>query len=119
MSSPTGTKAIVLLSAINILAGGQALAESESDAMCVYASQSYSNGALVCAQKSVMLTCQTDGARATWTVVTDRELSNRCGETAAFSRTRSRVYANYRRPLRERIVPGAKCFDFNGKRYCE
>lgn len=119
MYLPRSTKAFVLLSAINILAGGQALAESESAATCVYASQSYSNGALVCAQKSVMLTCQTDGARSTWIVVTDRELSNRCGESAAFSRPRPRVYANYRRHQREQIVPGAKCFEFNGKRYCE
>lgn len=120
MYSPTGTKAIVLLSAaIGFLAGGPALAESEPAAVCIYASQSYSNGAMVCAQKALMLTCQTNGARPTWAVVTDKELSNRCSEAAAHSRTRPRVYASYRRPRSEAIGGGAKCFEFNGKRYCE
>jgi hypothetical protein len=91
---------------------------------CLYGSRTYSEGAFICVQKSLMLSCSSEGARATWKVVADKNLSDRClGPTATAyapaprqqSRRAQRVRA---RPAAEAAV-GAKCFNFNGKRYCE
>src|SRR5262249_62167045 len=42
---------------------------------CLYQSRSYSEGAYICVQRSLMQTCASDGA---WRVVIDKELSGRC-----------------------------------------
>ena len=91
---------------------------------CLYANKAYSDGAFICVQKSVMLSCVADGSRARWNMVADRDLSERCvaptapGATLAPRRHGHRPHAN-----RPRVAPatagGAKCFRFNGKQYCE
>ncbi len=91
--------------------------------LCVYDSKDYSDGAYICAQKSMMLTCATDGAKATWKIVTDKEINDRCiapivRANIAEPRIRRRHYVQ---PVTARVFadPNAKCFNFNGKRYCE
>jgi len=91
--------------------------------LCIYSSKTYSDGAYVCAQKSLMLKCGIDGAKASWAVVSDKDLSDRCQAPVV----RGNVYQQrarwYRRNIRREITPAtdtsAKCFNFNGKRYCE
>ena len=40
--------------------------------------QRYSDGAFVCVQKSVALICRSDGGRFNWSIVTDKDLADRC-----------------------------------------
>jgi hypothetical protein len=100
-----------------------AQAPSSSAPLCVYDSKDYSDGAYICAQKSMMLTCQTDGTKATWKIVTDKDINDRCiAPIVSANITEPRVRRrNYVRPVTARVYadPNAKCFNFNGKRYCE
>lgn len=84
-------------------------------AVCVYASRSYSNGAILCVQKSLALVCQSDGLRATWAV--DSDVSDRCVTSAAYPHARLRLQA--RGPRRHHVIDSTRCFDFAGKHYCE
>ncbi len=45
---------------------------------CLYQSKSYSDGAFICVQKSLMLNCTSDGTRPTWKIVAERDLAERC-----------------------------------------
>lgn len=112
------------LALLLLLIGSASASAQSSDApLCVYESKTYSDGAAICAQKSMMLTCQTEGTKATWKFVADKEMNERC--TAPISR----VNASESRPrMRRSFVraqvapvgdPNARCFNFNGKRYCE
>ncbi len=101
----------------------QVKAQSPSAPICVYDSKDYSDGAYICVQKSMMLTCQTDAAKATWKIVTEKDLNDRCIAPIMRSnihepRVRRRQYV---RPAAAtaQADPSAKCFNFNGKRYCE
>ena len=91
---------------------------------CLYASKSYSDGAFVCVQKSLMLSCSSDGTRATWKVVADKNLSERCVTPAALAyappprRQARRTHAICAR-FGTAAKASAKCFSFNGKQYCE
>ena len=100
-----------------------AQAPSSNAPLRVYDSKDYSDGAYICAQKSMMLTCQTDGAKATWKIVTDKDINDRCiAPIVRANITEPRVRRrNYVRPVTARVYadPNAKCFNFNGKRYCE
>ncbi|MBI3701645.1 MAG: DUF1496 domain-containing protein [Afipia sp.] len=98
-------------------------AAAQSPPVCIYDSKNYSDGAYICAQKSMMLTCAVDGNKATWKIVTDKDINDRCISPIARTnisepRVRRRHYI---RPVAARISPdpNAKCFHFNGKRYCE
>ena len=87
---------------------------------CLYQSRSYSEGAYICVQKSLMQTCASDGA---WRVVMDRELSDRCVAPLTSVGPRRRI-VHRARVIRRAAAPqaepaSAKCFVFNGKRYCE
>lgn len=98
--------------------------QSSAGPACLYGSKSYSNGAYICVQKSLMLTCSSDGMHASWKIVTDRDISERCVTPMAFSVPPSPHRRGYRtRVTHHRIDVGtnssAKCFDFNGKHYCE
>jgi len=103
-----------------------AAAAHAADAACLYQSRSYSEGAYICVQRSLMQTCTSDGGRILWRAVADGELSGRC--TAPFSYAeprrrivhRARVVRSAAAPAVARAEPAsAKCFVFNGKRYCE
>ena len=52
---------------------------------CLYESKAYSDGAFICVQKSLMLNCSSDGTRATWKVVADSDLNERCVSPIALS----------------------------------
>jgi len=96
---------------------------SDKAPLCIYSSKTYSDGAYVCAQKSLMLKCGVDGTKATWAVVSDKELSDRCQAPAVRGSVDQQRARWYRRNIRREITPptdtSAKCFNFNGKRYCE
>lgn len=95
---------------------------SASAPLCIYDSKTYSDGAYICAQKSMMLTCQTDGVKATWKIVTDKDINDRCiAPIVRANITEPRIRRrHYIRPVAIRPAdPNAKCFNFNGKRYCE
>jgi hypothetical protein len=93
-----------------------------ADAVCLYQSRSYSEGAFICVQKSLMQTCSSDGTRMVWRVVTDSELGNRCAAPIPSIEARKRIVRRTR-VARQVVAPtepvSAKCFVFNGKRYCE
>jgi Protein of unknown function (DUF1496) len=44
-----------------------------ADSVCIYQSRSYSEGAFVCVQKSLMQACTFDGNRPVWRIVPDKE----------------------------------------------
>ena len=93
-------------------------------AACLYQSRAYSDGAYICVQKSLLLACSSDGARMSWKVVADKDLSERCvGPTALNAPAAIRRHVRRTHIARRRIEPAqqasTKCFSFNGKQYCE
>jgi hypothetical protein len=89
--------------------------------VCVYDDRSFSDGAHICVQKNLMMTCNITEQKPMWTLVLDKDLSERC--LAPFQdlnahwhhhvvRRQARVDASLSRA-------SAPCFTFNGKRYCE
>jgi hypothetical protein len=99
-------------------------APSQPAPACLYESRSYSDGAFICVQKSLMLTCSSDGTRATWKMVANRDINERCTVPTVLSFPPvQRRHARRTRKLRHReSAPreaSAKCFSFNGKQYCE
>jgi hypothetical protein len=58
----TRLEPLLLALAVALSPAGPAAAQ---DASCFYAGKSYTSGAFVCVQKSLMLTCQVDGVRPT------------------------------------------------------
>jgi hypothetical protein len=98
--------------------------QSSAGPACLYDSRSYSDGAYICVQKSLMLTCSFDGMRASWKIVADRDISERCVSPVALSvPSLPHRYSHRARMIRHRInaaaTNSAKCFSFNGKQYCE
>jgi len=91
--------------------------------VCLYESRIYSEGAYICIQKSLMQVCTSDGARATWRPVPDRDINDRCTAPMAHYPSEPRVHAVRRHGLIRRSQPllegSAKCFVFNGRQYCE
>src|SRR5689334_1928649 len=59
------------------LASGEASAEQLGQS-CLYNGRLYSDGALICVQKSLMLGCSFDGVHAAWKPVMDQSLESRC-----------------------------------------
>jgi hypothetical protein len=93
-----------------------------ADSVCLYQSRSYSEGAFICVQKSLMQTCTADGARLVWRVVADTDIGNRCVTPIPSVEPRKRIVRRTRiaRQIVAPIQPNSvKCFVFNGKRYCE
>lgn len=101
-----------------------ARSEQGASPICLYDSKSYSDGAYICAQKFMMLTCSSDGTRATWKIVADRDISERCVSPIALNPPplphrhahRTHMVHRWSAPARE---ASSKCFSFNGKQYCE
>lgn len=93
-----------------------------ADSVCVYRSRSYSEGAFICVQKSLMQACMSDGSRLVWKIVADRDLGDRCVSPVPLAGPRKR-WVRHARTVRHAAPPpepaSAKCFVFNGKRYCE
>jgi hypothetical protein len=91
---------------------------------CLYDSKSYSDGAYICVQKSLMLNCSSDGTKATWKIVADKDLNERCTAPMALNYPpEPRTHSRRRHTIRHRTHPvaegSAKCFVFNGRQYCE
>jgi hypothetical protein len=92
--------------------------------VCVYESRSYSDGALICIYRTLMLTCSLDGPKASWKPVTDQKLASVCEASTARPRAvetppRPRRRHGLHHPMRNNADRSAKCFVFNGKQYCE
>jgi hypothetical protein len=92
--------------------------------VCLYESKTYSKGAFVCVQKSLMLTCMADGDRVSWKPVPDRDINERCtSPTVQYTPAEPRLHAHRRHYVVRRIhslaASPAKCFIFNGAQYCE
>jgi len=93
-------------------------------AVCIYESRSYSDGALICVNRALMLSCSLDSGRASWRPVTDIKLASVCEAPTVRPRV---VEASPRPRHRHRLHHAvhvnadrsAKCFVFNGKQYCE
>ena len=90
--------------------------------VCLYESKTYSDGAYVCVQKSLMLVCASDGTRASWKPVPDKDINDRCTAPMTFHYP-AQPHAHRRHAVAHRVRPlaeqSAKCFAFNGKQYCE
>ena len=93
-----------------------------ANSVCLYQSRSYSEGAFICVQKSLMQTCASDGNRLVWRVVADTDIGNRCVTPIPSIEPRKRI-VHRTRVARQVAAPmhenSAKCFFFNGTRYCE
>jgi hypothetical protein len=107
---------------------GAALAAPEQKAgtgpVCLYESRSYSEGAYLCVQKSLMLVCGSDGTHATWKPVGDKDINDRCTAPMTLNYPAGpRAHSHRRHAILHRVRPvaerSAKCFVFNGKQYCE
>jgi Protein of unknown function (DUF1496) len=96
-----------------------------ADSVCVYQSRSYSEGAFICVQKSLMQSCTSDGSRMVWRVVADKDLGERClaplqsVESRKWTARRHRVARHPAAAPAPAQQASAKCFMFNGNRYCE
>src|SRR5437660_1152818 len=51
--------------------------------VCVYESKSYTDGALICVYRTLMLSCSLDGAKASWKPVTEQKLASVCEASTA------------------------------------
>jgi len=113
-----------LLVCLGATAGLAQTAPAASASVCIYDSKSYSDGALICVYRSLMLTCSLDGAKASWKPVTDPKLASVCEASRARPREveaplRPRHRHGLRHPVRINADRSTKCFVFNGKQYCE
>lgn len=74
---------------------------------CTYSSKAYSDGAFVCVEKSLMLKCTVDDARAAWSVVADKDLGDKCqGPVARGTIYQQRARWNRQNIRREITPPG-------------
>lgn len=111
-----------------LLLAAMAQVRAQSPA-CLYASQSYSEGAYLCAHRDLMLVCTLDGGKPLWKPVADQTISAHCvADILRPGMLRPGVVRPHHHRIRRRahrpsVAPPAeaagKCFSFNGKRYCE
>jgi hypothetical protein len=89
--------------------------------VCLYASKSYSEGASVCIGRSLMITCNPAGERMVWTTIADQDPARACAPQAAWRPYTRPVRTSFRRaaPAAQPVANAAKCFNFNGRQYCE
>lgn len=116
---------ILSLAAATMLLAAPITSHAQGAPVCTYQSETYSDGAYVCAQRSLMQQCAVSGTSASWKIVTDKDLNKLClGPIARRDNVRRVVKL---RPHRRAAAaaasvvadPSAKCFHFNGKKYCE
>lgn len=125
ISSKIFDRAFVLsIAAATMALAAPVTAHAQAAAVCTYQSETYSDGAYVCAQRSLMQQCAVSGTSASWKIVTDKDLNKLCLGPVVRRETSRRVAKL--RPHRRAaaaaaavVDPNAKCFQFNGKRYCE
>jgi hypothetical protein len=117
------TAALILMCGAQV-AFAQSPQGAASASVCVYHDRTYSEGAAICPQARFMLSCSADQGKLVWRAVTELSLSERCVvPTVIAERVRHRRLARIQRIARTITTPAAepaaKCFAFNGKRYCE
>lgn len=108
--------------AIAMFVAGVTATHAQGAPVCTYQSETYSDGAYVCAQRSLMQQCAVSGTSATWKIVADKDLNKLCLGPIVRRETSRRVakLRIHRRAATAAVVdPNAKCFQFNGKKYCE
>src|SRR5262249_14882873 len=97
--------------------------KSNASPVCLYESRTYSEGAFVCVQKSLMLTCVAENGRLLWKPAVDKDINDRCtAPTVQHYSQEPRPHAHRRHYATRRIhslVTNSKCFVFNGREYCE
>jgi|SRR5579859_5824390 len=107
---------------------GSAFAAPEREAgagpVCLYESKAYSDGAYICVQKSLMLTCSADGAHPSWKPVADKDINDRCTTPMTFNHpAEKRPRLHWRQAIFNQVRPpaagSARCFMFTRKQYCE
>lgn len=117
---------------IGIFAGASCLATASAapepgpnaSPVCLYESKAYSEGAFVCVQKSLILTCTAEGPRMSWKLVPDKDINDRCtAPTVQHASPEPHVRPHRHHYMVRRTHPlaasPAKCFVFNGREYCE
>lgn len=114
-------KICICLIALTGVAGLPSPLHAQTAGACLYESKSYSEGASICLRPSLMLSCRLEGARLVWNIVTDQDTIRLCSPPP--------VSASYGKPARTRVkaaaplprpaAVAAKCFQFNGRTYCE
>lgn len=120
MRLPASALLLVMSSPIGSALSAPAEATPEqSIPVCIYASKSYSTGALVCVHSALALVCRIEGLQATWAPVNDKELSGGCTGPTAHPHAPRRLRTALRTRRHEQPMSEAKCFNFAGKRYCE
>jgi hypothetical protein len=114
---------ILLVSALAITACGNAAAEQP---LCIYHNRTYSDGARICVQRQLMLTCNAEGGRAVWRIVEEDRLARLCATPVAAAHTAQATRPAARSPGKRRTAatpkmqaPSEKCFTFQGRHYCE
>jgi hypothetical protein len=100
--------------------------ESKPDAgpVCLYESKAYSEGAFVCVQKSLILTCTADGAHVSWKPVTEKDINDRCTAPTVQHYPPERHHHSHRpHSVARHVYPPAnnqaKCFFVNRMQHCE
>ena len=104
------------------------VAQSPASA-CQYEDKAFSEGASICPQRHLMLRCSLESGRHVWTVVQDYALARRCAlpmwrATDLVPKPRRATAVAQPSIPQAAVTPdpapsAAKCFSFNGKRYCE
>jgi Protein of unknown function (DUF1496) len=112
----------LLLGTLGLGAPGGAAAEQP---LCVYHNRSYSDGAHICVQRQLMMSCVAEGGRAVWRIIDDVRLAHLCSLPVEAGRLTRWERPEARSPERRRRAPvaaearGPKCFTFVGRRFCE
>ena len=115
----------LVVGALSLVAADGAAADQPS--LCVYHDRSYSDGAHICIQRQLMMSCTAEGGRAVWRIVEDRRLARLCATPVAAGRIAGWDPPEVRWPRHRRqtsAVPAkaqssGKCFTFVGRRFCE
>jgi len=112
--------------ALCLVATDRLLAQSTSPLpACLYDGRSFSDGARICIQRNLMMTCTLEAVRPRWTLVLDKELSSNCVtptlREAQFDSGAPRPHVRHLRPriAGPSTIGSPACFTFSGKRYCE
>jgi hypothetical protein len=121
----TRTFSLAVVVAIASMASTARGQPTSSGVVCIYDDRSFSDGAHICVQKNLMMTCTVSGEKPVWTLVLDKDLSERC--LVPFQLHSADLNARWHHHMVRRQAradapfarASAPCFTFNGKRYCE
>ncbi len=105
---------------LSVAAAAHPVHAQSGNPSCVYRSEKFSEGAAICIQKGLMLSCTASGERLVWKVTREAGLSDLCVAGRDRLQRKPHVARRFSRPARPAsISSNAKCFVFNGKTYCE